>query len=286
MKPFKIIPLFLLAIFFCQCKQEEVLPDAPIVNLGGEYWTRTNLDKLIFENFTKPYNIEVKYKWNPYETNFNRTLVPPSESQVVPVLRALYEAWMMPFEKLGGKTFLKDNPISKFVLIGSPEYQTDGTIVLGTAEGGTKVTINNVNEFILDNEASLAEMLTIIHHEYTHILNQTFVYPVEWQRISTRWYTPTWFNTNQVGANQQGLITPYAKASAKEDFAETVAFLLVRGQDTYDWIKDQYPDAAPIFKLKQDIVEKYFKDAFGINFKELQREIQRALSNLFFSSRP
>lgn len=284
MKILKPLLYLFLPLLLGNCSKEQNLPEDPILDLGGENWKETELDRLIYEQFTKKYNIEIKYKWNAYETNYNRTLVPVLESQVIPLLTAIDRVWIKPYEKLAGDDFLKNNPVSKFVVIGSPEYQSDGSLVLGSAEGGSKITLYNINQLLIDNIPSVSELFQIIHHEYTHILNQRIIYPLEWQTISAKWYTPTWYNSNQVMANSQGLITPYAKASAKEDFAETVAFLLINGQADYDWIIDQYPESAAIFRRKEQLVKDYFQINFDINFKDLQREVQDAIYNLVYSN--
>lgn len=266
-----------LLICFCSCKKDELLPNDPLLDLGGERWKKTKLDEIIYNDFIKPYNIEIKYKWNPYELNLNRTLVPPIENQVYPVLRALKEVWKNPYEKVGGTSFLKKFPLSKFILTGSPEYQSDGSEIVGLAEGGSKIILYRVNDFLIDNRPSVEAMFHTIHHEFAHILHQTIHYPQEWRGISTEWYTPTWFNSPNDVANSQGLITPYAKSSEREDFVETIAFLLIRGQESYDWIKEEYPEVSHIFQLKENIVVKYYKDAFNIDFRELQKEVQTAI---------
>lgn len=279
----KTLILLLLCILLGSCAKEPALSEKPLFELGGERWERTELDKLIFNEFTKPYNIEIKYKWNPYEVNHNRTLVPPIENRVYPVLTAIQEGWMKPYEKVGGPEFLRRFPLTKFALVGSPQFESDGSSVLGRAEGGTKIVLFNVNDFLIDNIGSLEGMFRTIHHEYAHILHQNIHYPEAWRGISTEHYTPTWYNSNTETANSQGLVTPYAKASEAEDFVETIAYLLIEGQDSYDWITEYYEEAAPIFRLKESLIVKYFKDAFNIDFRELQREVQDAIWRLAYN---
>ncbi|WP_313515746.1 substrate import-associated zinc metallohydrolase lipoprotein [Sphingobacterium sp.] len=262
------------------CKKTDTLPQEKIIDLGGENWVKSDIDNFILNEFIKSYNIEVKYKWTPFEVNYNRTLVPPMEFQVEPALVAVRDIWMKPYEKIGGKDFLKNYSLSKFVLVGSAEYQSNGSIVLGTAEGGAKIIIYSVNDFFLENESSVKRMLHTIHHEFVHILHQTIHYPQAWRGLSTEWYTETWYNTPDVLAHGQGMVTNYAKASEKEDFAETVTFLLVHGQDAYNNIMESNSPVAHIFQTKQKIIEDYYKSAFNMDFKKLQAEVQNAIKKL------
>lgn len=268
--------LFLLS----SCNKEEALSDEPILDLGGETWVADSLDNYIKAEFIKTYNIEIKYKWTPFEINYNRTLVPPQEERVIPVLTAIRDIWMKPYEKVAGKDFLKRYSLSKFVLVGSAEYQSNGTIILGTAEGGTKVVLFMVNDFALDNKAEVTRMLHTIHHEFAHILHQNIFYPQSWRGISTQWYTQTWFNTTNETANTQGLVTNYAKSAEQEDFVETIAYLLVEGQEKYDAIIKANPTMEATFRLKETIVQQYYKEVFNIDFKALQTEVKNAIDLL------
>jgi len=276
----KLMIMLVIVFGLYSCEKEGALPKDTIFDLGGERWKRTDIDNLIYKDFTKPYNIEIKYKWNPYELNHNRTLVPIRESQVPFVLKAIKTVWMEPYEKVGSKNFLRQFPFLKFILTGSPEFQSDGSEIMGLAEGGAKIILFNMNEFLIDNRPSIENTMHTVHHEFAHILHQTIHYPEEWRGISTQWYTPTWFNSDMPTANAQGLITPYAKSSEREDFVETITYLLIHGQDEFDWIVDEYKDAAHIFRLKESLIVKYFKDAFNIDFRELQKEVEKGISKI------
>jgi substrate import-associated zinc metallohydrolase lipoprotein len=261
------------------CSKEETLPDDPILGLGGDDWYPTPLDEYLYENFVLPYNIEVKYKWDPYQVNFNRTLVPASEEKVIPVMETVKKVWLDPYEKTGGSGFLKRHQILKYVLVGSPEYQDNGTIVLGTAEGGNKIVLFAVNSYSHQNESEVKTMMHTIHHEYAHILHQSAAIPQSWRGLSDEWYTATWYNTTDEQANSQGLITAYAKASMEEDFVETISFLLVHGQNAYDSIALANPEQYAVFKKKEELIVSYYSD-LNINFRDLQNHVQSGIEQL------
>jgi substrate import-associated zinc metallohydrolase lipoprotein len=269
----------LAAIFFVysSCTKEDALPTTPIVGLGGETWQKGPIDNWLENEFLNSYNIEVKYKWDPYELNFSRNLVPIMENKVEPVMSAVKGIWIKPYEKVAGNTFIRRYAPKQFVLAGSSEYNDNGTEVLGQAEGGRKILLLKLNQFDKHNREQVLQLLHTIHHEFAHILHQTRLYPQEWKGLNPEWYTATWFNSSDNDAHQQGLVTAYAKASPDEDFVETVSILLVFGQPYFDTIvnKTVVPDAAKkILRRKETIVVEYFNRQFGIDFRKLQQETQ------------
>ena len=66
------------------CAKNDFLPQTPIFGLGGESWPKTSTDDYIYQNFIVPYNIQVKYRWDPYEVNFAKTLTPVMPEKVIP----------------------------------------------------------------------------------------------------------------------------------------------------------------------------------------------------------
>ncbi|VTP96826.1 substrate import-associated zinc metallohydrolase lipoprotein [Sphingobacterium daejeonense] len=178
------------------------------------------------------------------------------------------------------KDFLKKYSISKFLLVGSAEYNNNGTVVLGTAVGGKKIVLYVVNDFELSKKAEVVQMLHTIHHEYAHILHQHIHYPQTWRGISTRWYTQSWINTPPTTANSQGFVSSYAKSAEQEDFVETIAYLLVEGQEAFETLIKNNADVASTFRLKESIVIQYYKDVFNIDFRKLQEEVKKSIDLL------
>lgn len=270
--------LFFASIVFSGCKKE-TLPTTPILNLGGETWAKGPIDDFIKTNFTDTYNIQVKYKWDPYELAFNKNITPVREDKVTPALEAVKTIWMNPYEKISGKDFLRRLAPRQFVLAGSAEYNSDGTITLGEAENGRKITLLVINYFDKKDVKEVLRMLHTIHHEFAHIMHQNVLYPREFKQLNPQWYTASWFNTSDADANRQGLVTAYAKAAADEDFVETISYLLVEGQVAFDNIVASNPGtAATILRTKESIVVDYFQKAYNINFRELQKEVKAGIA--------
>lgn len=264
------------------CKKEKALPTTPIVGLGGETWEKGPLDFWVDKNFVEPYNIEVKYKWDPYELNYVKNLVPVLEDRVEPVMTAVRDIYIKPYEEVAGPNFIKKYAPKLFQLAGSAEYNSDGTIVLGQAEGGRKIVLMVVNKFDKKNVAEVKRMLHTIHHEFAHILHQIRSYPVEWKALNPEQITATWFNATDEEANSQGLVTAYAKASPDEDFVETAAVLLVEGQAYFDALADQpfVPQKSrDILKKKEAIIVDFYQRAYNIDFRKLQESTRLAIIN-------
>ena len=58
-------------------------------------------------------------------------------------------------EVTGSKEFIRDYFPKMIHLVGSPAYKNNGDMILGTAEGGLKITLYNVNNINVLNVADL-----------------------------------------------------------------------------------------------------------------------------------
>ncbi len=276
-KKLLILSICLLSVILNSCKKES-LPDTPIVGLGGDTWVNGPLDDYIKLNFTDLLNIQVKYKWDPYETSYDKNIAPVDEAKVIPVLDAVKRIWITPYTNVIGLPFLRKFAPKEFVLYGSAEYNSDGTITLGQAEGGKKITLLVLNSYTRTDVAQVKRMLHTIHHEFAHILHQNILYPREFKQLNPQWYTATWYNSSSAEANSEGLVTNYAKAAADEDWVETVSYLLVEGQTAFNTLVTANPGtAATILRTKESMVVDYFRTAYGIDFRVLQTEVQAGI---------
>ncbi|WPV65078.1 putative zinc-binding metallopeptidase [Chitinophaga sp. LS1] len=269
----------LLIMLLVACSKKETL-DTDLPGLGGETWEKGPLDYWLDSNFVNQYNIEVKYRFDRYELSLNKDLVPVTESQVEPVMTTIAKTWIAPYIGEAGDAFFKTYCQKQFVLVGSPQYNTNNTVTLGTAEGGRKVVLFALNDFSLDNKPGVREMLHTIHHEFAHILHQTIMYPVEFKTISTG-YTGSWNDYTLDEALARGFVTQYARSAPDEDFVEMVSTMLVEGKSGFDAIVASAPDdGAAKLRQKEEIVVRYFKESWNIDFYSLQTRTQNAINNL------
>ncbi|UII27178.1 putative zinc-binding metallopeptidase [Fulvivirga maritima] len=275
------IAVILAAVACDDPYNDSVNEDAEYVN-NDEQTEPTELDNWLQTNFTSPFNIEVKYKWDLSELNVNKTLVPPDAGRVQGVMEVVRKVWIDPYVELAGDGFIKDYSPKQFMLVGSPEYNFDGTIKLGTAEGGRKVVLYVVNSFEQTNQYSVKQLIHTIEHEFGHILHQTNSYPAEYKEITPGDYTANWNFVSLAEARSSGFITSYAMMSPDEDFVEMIAMMLVEGKDAYEAILECETNAASkaILRRKEELVVKYFAETYNVDFYALQDKVQAAINEM------
>lgn len=294
----------LVGMFACSCYKEDELGSVDnIQGLGGDTWVQGPIDKWIYDSLTLPFNITAKYKWDQGELqgDFDRTLTPSKEEQVLPVMSSIKKVWINAYVAEAGTLFFKTISPKFFVLVGSPAYQR-GAIKLGTAEGGRKVVLYDLNNFrikgmpgyILSDTGNVKRMFETIHHEFAHILDQNVDVPLSFSQSSARAYTSDWLNVTAIDAKNDGFITQYANSSATEDFAEMVAQMLVEGKPWFDQYVNSinYTGTTPNgttsaqararLRDKEAGVVSYFKQAWNIDFYSLQARTRTAINALLY----
>ncbi len=298
MKAYYII-FCLLLVTLAACNSEDPLenPDN-IPGLGGDTWPPGPIDVWIKDSLTNPLNVAVKYKWDQGELELNKTLVPPKEETVIPVLSTIKQVWIKNYDLVAGEYFMKKYCPKFFVLVGSASWNPDGTVILGTAEGGRRIVLYDLNGFrtknmpgyVPEDSATVKEMFHTIEHEFGHILHQNVMYPLEYKRISVGRYTSNWNNVSDEDARRDGFITAYAMSAPDEDFVEMIATMLVEGKQGIDHILGNIagngpngttPDQArAILRQKEAMVVKYFADTWKIDFYNLQTRTRASVEAL------
>jgi substrate import-associated zinc metallohydrolase lipoprotein len=312
MKKKLLISMVALAtVFLAGCSKKDDL-SANIVGLGGDTWTKGPIDEWISTNYTTPYNIEVKYKWDRSELGeIYKNVVPIQEDLVIPVMSIIKKTWIDPYVAIKGEDFMKKYCQKQFYLAGSPSYNSNGSITLGTAEAGRKIVLLDLNTFNPANKPAVKQILHTMHHEFGHILNQNIAVTADYQRITPGDYTATLFNIvrGAYSANAtldkimyeadfwgKGFITPYSRSNKDDDFVETLSTLLEGGQANFDniinnlfiydgqYIKrngrgvyEQNIDGRTKLLKKKAIVVAYMKDSWGIDLTDLQVKTQAAI---------
>jgi len=276
----KLLLLFLVGSAATSCQEKEEDLDIELVGLGGETWVKGPVDNWLDENYVTPYNIEVKYRFDGYELNLGKVLTPPREDKVIPVMETVKKTWIAPYELEAGATFLKTLSPKQFVLVGSAEYNSNGTITLGTAEGGRKIVLFGLNNFDTKSKFEVQRMLHIIHHEFGHILHQNIMYPAEYKSITPS-YTASWNDYSLADARSRGFITEYARNNPDDDFVEMISIMLIEGKAGIDAIVNSAPEAGQLLlRQKEQMVVRYFKEAWNIDFYSLQTRTQTAINAL------
>jgi len=282
------------------CKKHTDLGNVDkIPGLGGDTWVKGPIDNWIYDNLTKPFNISVKYKWDQFELELNKDLVPPQEEKIIPVMQAVKKVWIDTYIAEAGDVFMKTYCPKFFVLCGSASWNTDGTITLGTAEGGRKITLYVLNDFRTkgmpdytpSDSLTIKQMFHTIEHEFGHILHQTVLYPEDFKRITPGFYTANWNNVSDNAARRDGFVTAYAMSAPDEDFVEMISMMLTEGRGGFDKIVNSIPagtstngttqaDAIAKLRKKEATVVGYYKDVWGIDFYSLQTRVRAAVESL------
>ena len=287
----KIYLLILALVVLASCKKEDDLGDvSAIPGLGGDSWVATELDTYIKDTFTIPFNVAAKYKWDQGELDFDKTLTPPREEKIKPVLSSIKKVWIDNYVAEAGKLFMQKYIPKFFVLVGSANWNIDGTITLGTAEGGRRIVLYVLNDFrtkgmtgyVPSDSVNIKMMFHTIEHEFGHIMHQTVLYPQDFKRISVGGYTSNWNNSDDSTANEKGFISAYAQSAPDEDFVEMISIMLTEGKGQYDAHVNNIKSADARTKLRQKeaIVVNYFKDVWNINFTSLQTRTRNSINAL------
>ncbi len=274
-----ILSALAIIVLMGSCKKTENL-NRDIVGLGGDTWPTTPLDTWLYNTFTKPYNLSVKYRWDGTEYDASKTLVPAEVARVQPLMELIKGSWIDAYAGEVSQEFVKTYAPKNYVLVGSVAYNSNGSYTLGEAEGGQKVTLYNVNSFSNTDRAISKRILKTIHHEFGHILHQTIMYPSEFEKITPSGYTGDWSSTDGGNFANLGFITQYAQAGPNEDFVEMLSIMLTEGRLGYEALLASNTNAVSVaaIKAKEAIVVAYMKNVWNVDVYTLQNRVQQGLN--------
>lgn len=255
----------------------------PVSIFQPEERPENDFDRWLKRNYVDTYNIRLIYRLEDMETDLEHTLAPADFVKSQKLAKIVKYAWLEAYDEVAGVHFTRAYVPKIIHMIGSAAYESNGTMILGTAEGGLKVTLYLVNNLKID-EAFLNEYyFKTMHHEFTHILNQTKDYDTAtFDLISEGSYVSgDWYLTSEANALKQGFITPYASSQPGEDFAEMVAMYVTLTPETWaEKIKKAGSAGAAIINQKLDIVQKYMAESWNISLDELRDVVQRRMGDI------
>lgn len=283
MKKFKLYKNVLVlssVLFLGACASDEPLTESI---LDTTVPVKSSLDNWIDTNFLTPYNINVQYKWDQNVVDNNRYLFPPTQTKVQPALEIVQKIWLQSYSTIGGADFVKKIAPREFVLVGGVNLNTTGTITLGLADAGQRITLFETDNVDKTDRENVKRFIKTIQHEYIHILNQTKPFDEKTlAKITPTGYTSNWYATSTAVANEEGFISDYARSNINEDFAEMAATMLINSKAEYQAILDGIEDEEAVanIKAKEAVVVKYFKDAFNMDFYKLRDEAEKNTNEL------
>lgn len=282
MKKIKIYIVFLFAatLFTVSCSKEDLSSQSVIKEPNIEM---NSFDIWLNSNYVTPYNIMFKYRMEDIESNMDYTLVPARLDKAKQLSIILKHLCLEPYDEIAGRYFIPSYFPKILHLIGSPGVNPNGTILMGTAEGGLKITLYDINSMDPTNVEALNESyFHTIHHEFAHILHQTKSFSPDFKEISSNNYTgENWSNSDNSDYLQKGFISQYSSKEANEDFVELIAFYILNNQQWWDNIYKKAGDkGTSILKQKLDIVKAYMFESWNIDLDQMRKIIERRSSEV------
>lgn len=253
----------------------------------------TEFDKWLNTNFVEPYNIQVNYLYNDKLSDNYYNVAPATITNSKAMAKMIKHVWLDAYVEAVGDVFVKENAFRVFQFIGTPQFNSQHEIVLGTAEGGIQVTLFRLNELDLndiyvnqDEAFRPHESLPLdlnywyfhtMHHEFCHILTQKKYYSTDFQTISAgKYHSADWVNVDDEDGVKEGFVTGYASGEYNEDFAEVYATYVTSSDESWsERMEAAGTEGAAIINAKLNIVRSYLNDSWGIDLEKLRTVVLR-----------
>ncbi len=284
-----------VAMLTVSCSEDDL--DSKSIFSNETATEQNDFDRWLQKNYVDNYNIQFKYKFEYKESDTQYNLSPADYDKGVALAKLTKYMWLETYETICGLDFIRTYCPKVMHLVGSPAFNEDGSIVLGTAEGGMKITLYNVNSIDLNN-LSLDFLnhwyFHTMHHEFAHILHQTKNYPTEFNNVTKDSYQSTsWVNLkDSVTAWKMGYITPYASMETQEDFVEILSTYITTPQSYWDYVLERADpkysatiqegyesyikadtNGRELISQKLKIVSDWLKEAWGVEIDSLRKEV-------------
>lgn len=276
----------LLMILASACYQEDPV-EKEITQVEA---SNDPLDQLIQTRFVEEYGVAVRYRFVDRYVDPTKRVSPPRKELVEPVLDFLTRFWIEPYIQVdNGEEFFKNHVPAEIILIGSFIFNDDGTVTLGTADSGARITLTEINNIDEENPDWIFRQLGTIYHEFAHIIHQRYNLPANFQQVSPQGYTSpgSWFNLTEDEALRRGFVSPYGTSSFNEDYAEIVAHILFE-PDFYEMYINEDEDCTDVacvernegkalIRRKYNMILDHYEQNTGVDLLEVREIIQARL---------
>ena len=241
-------------------------------------------DVWLFQNYVEPYNIQFNHRYVDRESDNQYNLIPAERTKAIAMAKLIKHLWIGAYDELVGEEFMKTYCPRMIQLIGSKAYNSQGSVVVGTAEGGMKITLYNVNAINI-NSPSISFLnewfFGTMHHEFAHILHQTKNYSTDFNLISKDYQGPSWVNLEEDQAHQMGFVTAYASSSTDEDFVEIIAKYVTNPAGWWEELLiSSGEEGKAKMEKKMEIVRSWLLQSWNIDLDGLRDIVQRRSSEL------
>lgn len=285
----------LLGAVLWSCSEEKLDSESIFVD---PVRAETNFDKYLYREFVVPYNIEVKYRMEDIEIDQQYQVIPANIASSEALTVLMKHLWLDVYSEASpeGIDFVRQYAIRLIHYVGSGQWTSNG-VVLGSAEGGKKITmtdVNSINPDKLDARTLLAHYgkFQIIHHEFAHILHQMKNYPTSFQQIKGDYQGGQWVNTDPRGnqdangdgypdenyptAHSQGFVSPYASSDVNEDFVETYSIYITKTPEQWEaFLANAGATGRAYIDQKVAVVRDYMKLSWNMDLDHLRSIVTR-----------
>lgn len=259
-------------------------------------------DAWLYENYLVPFNLDFRYKLQDVGADMDYNLVPTQYDKAIDMALLVKYLWFDAYSTAIDNEFLKMYGPRIIHLIGSPAFNpANGTMILGLAEGGIKVSLFRCNNLDYKDVAMLNEFyFKTMHHEFAHIMHQTKTYPKEFNTISSVYYEPfSWQNRDARVVASLGFVSPYASSQTREDFVEVIANYIVKSDAEWNsllamaakgWqdkdgsisevIDADGVEGDKIILRKLSICRQWLRDSWNVDLDKLRSEVQTRQNNI------
>ena len=295
---------------FMSCSDDESTNYVPESKELSTY----EIDVYFQENFQEKYGSTVRWQWIDKYVDINYIVAPAMRKVLIPTGEMIRRFWIEPFilESKASGEFIRKHFPPEIVCVGSELRNADGTRTLGYADAGVRITLTELNYFDLTNREWVIQQLHTMHHEFSHIIHQTYKMPNGFNKITEDTYTgqawkdintnaqaeliekgissPTTHEIDSVAQNmaiQRGMLTPYGTSSEFEDFAEFVSLYLLTEpavfEETYiasDPKRTFLDEGKANIDKKLALVKEYYVSNFSIDLTHLREIILQRLNEI------
>lgn len=248
---------------------------------------RSSFDQWIFDQYILPYNVQVVYRYEDIETTDKYNVIPADLEKSKVLAQIVKHVWFASYDEVAGIGFTKSNVPRVLQFIGSGAYNPSGSYIVGTAEGGMKVTLYLVNSLKMDPEYLNQMYFHTMHHEFGHILHQKIAYDVAFKEITPAGYIGGDWEYDATGTDTdpralvKGFITAYAQNIPDDDFVETYSIYVT--SDTTKWkslMTIAGENGRPIIERKLAIIRNYFLTEWKLDLDKMREVILRRSSEI------
>ncbi|MBQ9646338.1 MAG: putative zinc-binding metallopeptidase [Prevotella sp.] len=257
---------------------------------------KNEFDNWLEENYRKVYNIDYKYRYSDNESDLSYNVIPAEFDKSKALAILVKHVWLEAYSEAVNTDFMKTYSPRIIQLTGSYKWNSNGSQVMGTAEGGLKIMFYGVNELDIDNprinttnpyENRNVKPIDMnywffhtMHHEFCHILTQIKDYDTSFRTISAATYHSTdWINLDDKKVAKEGFVSAYASSEYNEDFAEVYATYVTNSPEGWERIMTQAGSSgSAIITQKLDLMKKYFKSNWDLDLDTLRDIVVRRSS--------